>query len=157
SRCEEFQFPTIPLQQSLDRLKIIATADKIEITEDALRELARSGDGSMRDAQSNFDQVISFSDDQISSDDVTNALGLAGIEILTRTIKAIADQEPKDTLAVVENLTARGHDFRNFCRDLLGPLLDLLVFKVSGDNENLFDSALLNIDQMKELSADFSE
>src|SRR5207248_861829 len=80
-----------------------------------------------------------------------------GIEILTRTIKAIAAQEPKDTLAVVENLTARGHDFRNFCRDLLGLLRDLLVFKVSGENENLFDSALLNVDQMRELAADFSE
>jgi len=146
SRCQEFEFRTISVQKILDRLKMIAEADKIDISEDGLRELARSGDGSMRDAQSNFDQVISFTGDKISSDDVTLALGLAGIEILTRTIRAIAAGKSKDTLAVVEDLTARGHDFRNFSRDLLGLFRDLLVFKVSGENENLFESALLNIE-----------
>src|SRR5947208_2393685 len=65
-------------------------------------------------------------------------------------------EEPPDNV-VVENLKARGDDFRNFSRDLLGLFRDLLVFKVSGENENLFDSALLNIEQMRELAADFSE
>lgn len=157
SRCQEFEFRTIPLQKIFDRLKIIAVAEKINITDEALRELARSGHGSMRDAQSNFDQVISFSGETISPDDVTNALGLASIEILTCTIKAIADHEPRATLAVVQDLTARGHDFRNFCRDLLGLFRDLLVFKVAGEDESLFDSAVLNVDQMRELSTLFSE
>jgi DNA polymerase-3 subunit gamma/tau len=78
SRCQEFEFRTIPLQKIFERLKLIAAAEKVDISDDALRELARSGEGSMRDAQSNFDQVISFSGEKITSADVTNASRFCG-------------------------------------------------------------------------------
>src|SRR6185436_2896260 len=70
SRCQEFDFRTIPLGKILERLKLIAKAENIDITDEALREIARSGEGSMRDAQSNFDQVISFSGEKIDIEDV---------------------------------------------------------------------------------------
>ncbi len=107
SRCQEFEFRTIPLQKIFDRLKLIADAEKIDISDDALRELARSGEGSMRDARSNFDQVISFSSDKISAVDVTNALGFAGVEILKRTMDAISTREPRQILAVVDDIIRR--------------------------------------------------
>lgn len=157
SRCQEFEFRTIPIQKIFDRLKLIAGAESIEITDEALREIARSGDGSMRDAQSNFDQVISFSGKSISTGDVTEALGLAGIDVLTRTVHAIAKRESKEVLAVIDDLNARGHDFRNFCRDLLGLFRDLLVVKVAGDNESLFESALLSVEDLRSLGAEFTE
>ena len=157
SRCQEFQFRTIPLQKIFDRLKLIADAEKIDIDDDALRELARSGEGSMRDAQSNFDQVISFSSDKITAAAVNGALGFAGTEILSKTISAITERDPKAALAVVDDLIARGHDLRNFCRDVLGLFRDLLVFKVAGGSTNLFDSAVFNGEQMKAMSDGFSE
>lgn len=157
SRCQEFQFRTIPLQKIFDRLRVIADAEKIDITDDALREIARSGEGSMRDAQSNFDQVISFSGDKITPLDVGNALGFAGVEVLTRVVKALGDKLPKEMLAVVDDLVARGHDLRNFCRDLLGLFRDMLVFKVAGNEESLFDSAVISAAELKELSDHFSE
>ena len=157
SRCQEFEFRTIPLQKIFDRLKLIAGAEKIEISGDALRELARSGEGSMRDAQSNFDQVISFSSDKIAAADVTNALGFAGVEILTKTINAIAERQPKLVLTVVDDLIARGHDLRNFCRDLLGLFRDLLVFKVAGEDKHLFEGAVFSEDDMRSMAAHFAE
>ncbi len=157
SRCQEFEFRTIPLQKIFDRLKLIADAEKIDISDDALRELARSGEGSMRDAQSNFDQVISFSSDKISAADVTNALGFAGVEILTKSINAIAGRAPKAILAVVDDIIGRGHDLRNFCRDLLGLFRDLLVFKVAGDDKHLFEGAVFSIDEMGTMASEFSE
>jgi DNA polymerase-3 subunit gamma/tau len=157
SRCQEFQFRTIPLQKIFDRLKLIADAEKINIDDDALRELARSGEGSMRDAQSNFDQVISFSSDKITAAAVNGALGFAGTEILSKTVSAITERDPKAALAVVDDLIARGHDLRNFCRDVLGLFRDLLVFKVAGGSTELFDSAVFNAEQMKSMSDGFSE
>ena len=157
SRCQEFEFRTIPLQKIFDRLKLIAEAEKIDISDDALRELARSGEGSMRDAQSNFDQVISFSSDTISSSDVTNALGFAGVEVLTKAINSIAEREAKAALDVVDNLISRGHDLRNFCRDLLGLFRDLLVFKVSGGDTHLYEGAVFAPDELKKLAEPFSE
>lgn len=157
SRCQEFEFRTIPLPKIFDRLKLIADAEKINITDDALRELARSGMGSMRDAQSNFDQVISFSGEEITSENVTKALGFAGVETLSKVIKAIAEKDAKGTLDVVDDLIGRGHDLRNFCRDLLGLFRDLLVFKVAGSESKLYESALLSPDEMKSASEPFTE
>ncbi|MGB7200723.1 MAG: DNA polymerase III subunit gamma/tau [Pyrinomonadaceae bacterium] len=157
SRCQEFEFRTISLQKIFDRLKLIANAEKIDIDDEALRELARSGEGSMRDAQSNFDQVISFSADKITSADVTNALGFAGVEVLSKTIEAIADKDVKAVMNLVDDLISRGHDLRNFCRDLLALFRDLLVFKVAGDEQNLFEAAVFSSDDMKRMSANFAE
>lgn len=157
SRCQEFQFRTIPVQKIFDRLKLIATAEKIDISDEALRELARSGEGSMRDAQSNFDQVISFSGEKIGPRDVTNALGFAGVDILKKTMGAIAARDKRSVLSVVDDLIARGHDLRNFCRDVLGLLRDLLVFKVAGEDAGLFESAVFSAEDMRELAAPFGE
>src|SRR5688572_22558434 len=60
SRCQQFEFRTIATSKILERLRLIAEAENISIPDEALREIARSGEGSMRDAQSAFDQVISF-------------------------------------------------------------------------------------------------
>jgi len=156
SRTQQFEFRTIPQQKILDRLKQIALAEKIDIADDALREIARSGEGSMRDAQSNFDQVISFAGERIEVKDVTNALGLASVDMLTRVLDAIVEREPAKVLSVVEELSVRGQDFRNFCRDLLGLLRDLLVTKVAGDAE-LCDTSMLGPDELSKRAEPFSE
>ena len=149
SRCQEFEFRTIPTQKIFDRLKLIAETEKINITDEALREIARSGEGSMRDAQSNFDQVISFSGEQIESKDVVVALGLAGSEQLVKIAKAIAENKPADALETVDDLIGRGQDLRNFCRDLLSFFRDLLIFKMAGDADNLLDTAVLSHDELR--------
>jgi len=157
SRCQEFDFRTIALSKIFDRLKVIAQAEKIDVTDEALREIARSGEGSMRDAQSNFDQVISFSGEKIGVGDVTGALGLASAEMLTRITSAISSQDRKAALTVVDELISRGQDLRHFCRDLLAFFRDLLVFKIGGDSETLLDTALLSREEMQTHTAMFSE
>ncbi len=157
SRCQEFLFRTIPLQKIFDRLKLIAGAEKIDISDDALREIARSGEGSMRDAQSNFDQVISFSGEKISVDDVGKALGFASIQMLAGIVDAIAKKEPQAVLTIVDDLISRGQDLRSFCRDLLSVFRDLLVFKVSGGTESLVEMSVLTAEQMRGYAAEFSE
>ncbi len=65
---------------------MIANAEKISISDEAIREIARAGEGSMRDAQSAFDQVISFAGKKIANEDVEKALGLAGADVLARVM-----------------------------------------------------------------------
>ena len=156
SRCQEFEFRTIALMKIFDRLKLIADAEKLNVTDDALKEIARSGEGSMRDAQSNFDQVISFSDEKIDLADVTKALGMAGSEMLVRILRAIEERQPRPVLEVVVELTSRGQDLRNFCRDLLSLCRDLLVFKVSDGDESLAESAALTPAELREHAEKFS-
>jgi DNA polymerase III subunit gamma/tau len=158
SRCQQFEFRTIAAARIAERLRLIADAEKITVADDALREIARAGEGSMRDAQSAFDQVISFSGTKIKAEDVETALGLAGREMLMRVVRAVADQSPKEALAVVDELVMRGHDLRNFCRDLLAHLRDLLVAKVAGDSAaGLFDSSATDRAELLRAAEGFSE
>jgi len=155
SRCQEFEFRTIAVQKIFERLKLIAEAERIDVSDGALKEIARSGEGSMRDAQSNFDQVISFSGEKIAVSDVEAALGLAGAETSMKVLTAIAERRPKDALDVVADLVSRGQDLRVFCRDMLGVFRDILVFKVGG--EELAESAALGPEAVKEYAGKFSE
>jgi len=156
SRCQQFEFRTIATAKIVERLKLIAKSEKISIPDDALREIARTGEGSMRDAQSALDQVISFAGDKIKKEDVELALGVAGADILKRIIDSIADNKPAEAIAAVDEIVMRGHDLRNFCRDLLAHFRDLLVTKVSG-NEELLEAAVCEPQELKRQAELFSE
>jgi DNA polymerase-3 subunit gamma/tau len=156
SRCQQFEFRTIATARILERLKLIAKSEEISVPDEALREIARSGEGSMRDAQSALDQVISFAGTKIKKEDVEMALGIAGADILTRIIDSIDANKPADAIAVVDDIVMRGHDLRNFCRDLLAHFRDLLVSKVSG-NPELLESAVCEPEELKRQAALFSE
>jgi DNA polymerase-3 subunit gamma/tau len=156
SRCQQFEFRTIATAKIVERLKLVAKAEKISVPDDALREIARAGEGSMRDAQSALDQVISFAGDKIKKEDVEMALGIAGADILTRVIDSIANNQPADAIAVVDDIVMRGHDLRSFCRDLLAHFRDLLVTKVSGSDE-LLEAAVCEPAELKRQAALFSE
>ncbi len=156
SRCQVFEFRTIATAKIAERLKFIAKAEKISISDEAMREIARAGDGSMRDAQSAFDQVISFAGEKIATEDVEKAVGIAGADVLAQVMNGIAENKPAAALAIVDDLVMRGHDLRNFCRDVLGHIRDLLVVKVSGD-PRLLDSSSAQTAALQEQAAQFSE
>ncbi|MBC8028628.1 MAG: DNA polymerase III subunit gamma/tau [Pyrinomonadaceae bacterium] len=156
SRCQQFEFRTIATAKIFERLRLIAEAEKISIPDEALREIARSGEGSMRDAQSAFDQVISFAGATIKQEDVELALGMPSADILIRVVNGIANYEPAEALAVVDDVVMRGHDLRNFCRELLAHFRDLLVTRVSG-SEELLESAICEPAELRRQSALFSE
>ncbi len=156
SRCQQFEFRTIATAKILERLKLIAKEEQISIPDDALREIARTGEGSMRDAQSALDQVISFAGDKIKKEDVETALGIAGADTLKRIIDSIGDNKPAEAIAAIDDIVMRGHDLRNFCRDLLAHFRDLLVTKVSG-NEELLESAVCEPQELKRQAELFSE
>lgn len=156
SRCQQFEFRTIATAKIFERLRLIAEAEKISIPDEALREIARSGEGSMRDAQSAFDQVISFAGTSIKQEDVEMALGVPSADILIRVVNGIANHVPAEALAVVDDVVMRGHDLRNFCRELLAHFRDLLVTRVSA-SEELLESAICEPEELRRQSALFSE
>ncbi|HEY0080493.1 MAG TPA: DNA polymerase III subunit gamma/tau [Pyrinomonadaceae bacterium] len=157
SRSQQFEFRTIAAARIMERLRLIADAEKIEVSDEALREIARAGEGSMRDAQSAFDQVISFSTGSIGAEEVETALGIAGAELLSRVMRAIAEGAPAEALRVVEDLVMRGHELRNFCRDLLAHVRDLLVAKVGGAAVELVDAGEAERKRLIEEAGAFSE
>ena len=65
SRCQRFDFKKLTINEIVDRLKYVINEEKINITDNALKEIAILSDGGMRDALSLLDQVVSYSTDEI--------------------------------------------------------------------------------------------
>jgi DNA polymerase-3 subunit gamma/tau len=129
SRCQQFEFRQIPTEKIFQRLREIAANESVKINDAALREVARAGAGSLRDAQSALDQVIAFGGDQITEEDVATALGLVSAATLGRFAEAIANQNTREILSLVEEVFVRGYDLRNFARELAAYLRHLLLVK----------------------------
>lgn len=157
SRCQQFEFRQIPTEKIFQRLREIAIGEGVKISDAALGEVARAGAGSLRDAQSAFDQVIAFSGDQITEEDVTNALGLVSAATLGRFAEAIANHNTLEILNLVEDVFVRGYDLRNFTRELTAYLRHLLVVKAGGDGNYLLGVTDVEVDRLKRLSSKFSE
>jgi DNA polymerase III subunit gamma/tau len=155
SRCQQFEFRQIPSENIFKRLREIADLEDLRIGDSELREIARAGAGSLRDAQSALDQVIAFSGTEITEADVTAALGLVNAATLAQFAEAIAYQNSSMTLSLVEEVSSRGYDLRNLTRELMGYLRHLLVLKSGiASNEILPD---IEIDRLKKLASHFSE
>ena len=133
SRCQQFEFRQIPTGKIEARLREIATNEGITIGGAALREIARAGAGSLRDAQSAFDQVIAYSGLEIRDEDVARSLGLIHLDTLLRCARAIAEKETGALLRLVEEIDGRGHDLRHFTRELMSCFRDLLLLQAGMD------------------------
>lgn len=157
SRCQLFEFRLISEAKIFERLRHIAAEEGIIISDTALHKIARAGAGSMRDAQSVFDQVISFAGRRISDDDVINALGIVGIDLLVRVTEAIADGDSRRILRLVNELVERGYDLRYFCRELMVHVRNLLVLKSVGYDSELLSLSSAELESLQPLLPRFSE
>jgi len=157
SRCQQFEFRQIPTEKIFQRLREIASGEGVKISDSALREVARAGAGSLRDAQSALDQVIAFSGDRISEGDVTTALGLVSAATLGRFAEAVADQNTSEILNLVEEVFVRGYDLRNFTRELTAYLRHLLLVKSGISGSEMLGVTDVEVDRLKQLSSRFSE
>jgi DNA polymerase-3 subunit gamma/tau len=153
SRCQRFDFRKIPLPLIVGRLNEIALAENIHVSERSLGLIARRGEGSMRDAQSTFDQVIAFCGDTVSDEDVQGLLGMVDRRLLFDTVEGILGHDSRRVLHGVRRVDELGHSFRQFCRELVDAFRSLVVMKVIPDPEGLLDGAPDELEDFRRLAA----
>jgi DNA polymerase-3 subunit gamma/tau len=139
SRCQRYDFKRIPLKEIVDSLKRIVEEEKVKISETGLFSIAQESEGSLRDAQSLLDQVISYGGRDIRDEDLINVLGLIDRKILYDAIEAIADRNAERCMEIVEHIYHYGYDLQHFCRELLQYFRNLILLKVSQKPEGLMD------------------
>ena len=89
SRSQVYEFRTISSKAIGQQLRRIVDAEGIAVADEALQLIARDGEGSMRDAQSKLDQVIAFTGNTVTADDVATVLGLVGRDLLLDAVQAL--------------------------------------------------------------------
>src|SRR5690606_23748993 len=127
SRSQVFELKAIGTGMIRDQLRRIAEADKLDVDDAALALVARSAEGSMRDAQSALDQVIAFAGSTITAADVAAVLGLVARDLLYEMFEAVADENPAAVFALCERATESGNDLKLVCRELARLTRDMLV------------------------------
>jgi len=127
SRCQRFDFKRIPSADIVSHLENIAAAEDVEITPSGLGIIAREAEGSMRDAQSLMDQVISFSGQKVTDKDITDILGIIDRDIIFEASAAILEGAPDRCLELVEKIYNYGYDIREFYRALMQQFRNLLI------------------------------
>jgi DNA polymerase-3 subunit gamma/tau len=130
SRSQVFELKTIGLKQIADQLRAIADAEGIAVDDAALMLVARAGDGSMRDAQSAFDQVIAFAGATITTADVTTVLGLVHRDLLFDVVEAVAREDGAAMFALAGHAVESGYELRSVVRELARLTRDLLLVKI---------------------------
>src|SRR5262245_21022152 len=156
SRSQVFELKTIAVKQIADQLRRIADTEQIQIADDALMLIARAGDGSMRDAQSAFDQVIAFAGDRISADDVSTVLGLVRRDLLFDIADAVAAEDGAKAFELSGRAVESGYDLRTVIRELARLTRDVLVVRI--DPSRVTDPELAaesERERLKELAAKF--
>ena len=156
SRCQEYEFRTVAPTEIAQQLQMIARAEGIEITEGAIRTVARAATGSLRDGISALDQVIAASSEKIEEHDVTELLGLIERDVLRQTAHALVGQDTASILKIVDELVRGGRDLRYFISALMQYFRDILVAKVAPEASELFELPD-ETSELQELAVELSE
>ncbi len=143
SRCQRFDFRRIAVREIIQRLSEIAEKEGLRVTEGALLLLAREAEGSMRDAQSLLEQVLSYAapaageeKDKVAIDEtlLEDILGIAERKILYDLSGAVIQGDAKRCVELVGEVMAQGRDITRLSRELVEHFRNLLVVRLAQEN-----------------------
>ena len=136
SRCQQFRFSRIDVEESTKRLCEIAKKENVNITEDAARLISRLSDGGMRDAVSLLDQCISVSTD-IDEETVRTTAGIAGTDHLFTLAQCIHEQNAPEALKTLDELHNQSKDLMLLLDELLSHFRNLCILSATNSDFSL--------------------
>jgi DNA polymerase-3 subunit gamma/tau len=129
SRCQIFDFNRIRIEDIVTRLQYVAKNEAVKAEEEALHIIAQKADGSLRDALSIFDQIVSFSGKTISYKDIIENLNVLDYEYYFTTVDSALKGDISKVLMTFNEILEKGFDGHNFVSGLNSYLRDILVSK----------------------------
>jgi DNA polymerase III subunit gamma/tau len=156
SRCQRYEFRRIPVDSIILRLRKIADADGMNVTDDALKSIAQMSDGALRDAISLLDQAKASFLTTIQKEDILSLVGVVNDDFMQVMAESIADKAPEKALELVEQLILDGRDVVRFTGDLALYFRNVMICHVTKDPESLIYFPAKTIEGMKRLAAKMS-
>lgn len=135
SRCQRFDFQSLDKADIVERLQYVLNAENIKATPEAVDLIAESSDGGMRDALSLLDQSISYStDDVISEDDVLAVSGNISSQIILHMLKEALESNSAEVLKSLGEIISDGKEIPRIINDVIIFLRDALLAKIGSSN-----------------------
>lgn len=148
SRCQRFDFKRIPLGKIVNQLENISKTEGFEISKSGLTLIAREAEGSMRDAESLLDQVISYTGPRVENKEINNILGIIERDLLFQTSLAIIEGASDRCFEIVDKVYNYGYDIKEFYRDLMDQFRNLLL-SLLAPKSDLLDVTESDMDEIK--------
>ena len=146
SRCQRYNFRRVGQETIMDRLKELAGYEQVEADDEALRYIARKGEGSMRDAISLLDQCIAFYfGERLTYDRVLEVLGAVDSDVYSRMLQCILKKDVAGTIGALEQLIRTGADLTQFVQDFTWYLRNLMLLKADDNMEDILDVSSENL------------
>ena len=137
SRCQRYDFSKVSDSDIRERLKTILENENIDYNEEAINLIISLADGGMRDALSILDQVLAYSGDKLSVQDVLDIFALESTEEKINLLNSIVDSNVTDILGRLNAYIERGTDIKRLTNDLLVILKDVLIYSSSNNMKYL--------------------
>lgn len=130
SRSQVFELKALPFNLIRGQLEAITGREQVQIDEAALALVARSAEGSMRDALSALDQVLAFTSDRVTVEDISTVLGVVGRDTQIEIAETVAREDVAAAFMLAGTIVEGGYDLRIVCRELARLMRDLMVIKI---------------------------
>ncbi|MBU0548177.1 MAG: hypothetical protein KJ710_04235, partial [Candidatus Omnitrophica bacterium] len=139
SRCQRMDFRRITVIEIIAQLEKIIREEKVAVDKEVLFAVAKSSDGSLRDAESVLDQLVSFSQGSVSLKDAISVLGMVEQEVLFALTDKIIQKDPQGALKLFNEVIDDGKDPGVLLINLIEHFRNLMVAKVSKADAKLVD------------------
>ncbi|MBI4181077.1 MAG: DNA polymerase III subunit gamma/tau [Chloroflexi bacterium] len=151
SRCQHFDFRRLSRNDVISKLSHICNTENIKIAPEALRLIARSTTGSLRDAENLLEQLIAYYGADIGLEQVQTSLGITGDWRARELVKHIIKNDIAAGITMLNSVNSDGLDLRQFNRELVEYLRALLLIKTGSDEA--IDLTAEDIAELKSLAA----
>lgn len=152
SRCQRYDLRLFTTQEVADRLTEICREEGIKISPNSVRDLAREGQGSMRDSQTLLDQALAYGGDEIEDSTIADMLDLVDRRVLEEILAACIDSDAAAALEAGHKALKAGADPKRMSDSLSGLLRDLVVLSVAPKAEGLVEGGEAELKALTELA-----
>ncbi|NVL90943.1 MAG: DNA polymerase III subunit gamma/tau [Desulfobacterales bacterium] len=139
SRCQRYDFKRIGIAKILEHLKDICQKTSFEISEESLRLLAGEADGSMRDALSLLDQIMTYSEGAVTDDQVLDILGAVDRKVIFELSSALLAHDAVKPLNLLDEVYNHGHDLKRLLMQIAEHFRHLIIIKMGHGAGPLID------------------
>jgi DNA polymerase-3 subunit gamma/tau len=156
SRCQRFDFKRLPGAKIIKQLKKICEAEEISLSEEAMLLLAKRSEGSIRDAESLLDQLVSFCGMSITTQDVIDIIGMIHEDVYFSCTDAMLSGDIAKSFEITQQIFNAGYDPGEFINGLLEHFRNMMLVRVTG-NARLIETSEVFQQQYEKIAAQFSE
>lgn len=151
SRCQRFEFRKISVNDIVERLSTVVNNEGTQVEDEALQIVARAAEGGMRDALSLIDQAISYSDENVTTEDVLAVTGSVSQQYLGNLVECIRENDVSRALRIIDEMMGKGKDPVRFMEDFIYYYHDMLLYQTSPQLEHMLERVMVD-EQFRTLS-----